>query len=80
MNVRELIEELEKIENKELPVVWQNNYGRGGDCCSTEYHYHYDPEPDYEDVDSVYPMTRTVGRYVKKQYIQENETVIYIGD
>lgn len=55
MNVKQLIEELEKIEDKELEVKWRDRYGMGGDCCSTEeYHYHYDyAEAELEDVDEV---------------------------
>lgn len=55
MNVRQLIEELEKIENKDLEVKWNDRYGMGGDCCSNEeYHYHYDySESQLEDVDEV---------------------------
>jgi type 1 glutamine amidotransferase len=83
MNVRELITELEKIENKDLPVVWRDRYGMGGDCCSTEeYHYHYDyNEPSLEDVDSVYESMRESSRKMVRGRIEITSVpCVVVGD
>jgi hypothetical protein len=84
MNVRQLIEELEKIEDKTLEVKWSDRYGMGGDCCSNdEYHYHYDyNEPELEDVDEVrieqilVPKYNSKGRMLKTMNVK---TVIVVG-
>jgi len=83
MNVQQLIEELEKIEDKTLDVKWYDRYGMGGQCCSDEeYHYHYDyAEGEIEDLDEVREEIAYVNKYdAKGRYKgKENKTVIVLG-
>jgi hypothetical protein len=84
VNVRELIAELEKIQDKELQVMWRDRYGMGGDCCSNEeYHYHYDyGEPELENVEEVVTDSiwvhncNTKGKMLKTKHLQD---VIVVG-
>jgi hypothetical protein len=79
MNVQELIDELQKISDKSLPVVWPDRYGLGGDCCSTEeYHYHYDGDEELADVDDVHKSSRSVRILKNRKYTVVNESVIVI--